>query len=329
MIMKTEKLLREAGIQEPLQARPEDLKMAISELKQEKNAVILAHFYQDGNIQEVADFVGDSLALAQKAAETDSDIIVFAGVHFMAETAKIMNPTKKVLLPDLNAGCSLATSCPPVDFKKFIDQYPGHLVVSYINCSAEIKAMSDLICTSSNALAIINSIPEYQPIIFAPDVHLGKYLKKITGREMVLWNGACEVHEAFSKEKILNILKVHPDAKVIAHPECAEHVLDIADFIGSTNKLLDFVGRDKSDEFIVVTEAGILHEMRRKYHHKKFYPAPLARYTQCACGECPYMKLTTLEKLYLCLNFEQPEIKMEESLRLRALKPLERMFNLS
>lgn len=329
MTIETAEILKKVGIKEPLQTSQEDFAEHILKLKEEKNAVILAHFYQEKAIQDIADFVGDSLALSEQAAATDADIIVFAGVHFMAETAKILNPDKKVLLPDLNAGCSLAASCPPGAFSRFKKANPDHVVVSYINCSAEIKALSDIICTSSNALQVINSLPQDQPIIFAPDIHLGKFLMKMTGREMKLWDGACEVHENFSKDKIIALKEKHPDAKIIAHPECAAHVLDIADFIGSTNKLLDFTGKDSASEYIVVTEAGILHQMRNLYHYKKFYPAPLVRYTQCACGECPYMRLNSLEKLFLCLKLETPEITINEVLRQQALLPLKRMFDLS
>ncbi|PUZ26610.1 quinolinate synthetase [Chitinophaga costaii] len=304
-----------------------DLFAEIKRLKKEKNAILLAHYYQEPDIQDVADFIGDSLGLAQQAAKTDADIIVFAGVHFMAETAKILNPHKKVLLPDLKAGCSLADSAPPELFKKFKDQYPDHLVVSYINCSAGIKALSDIICTSSNAEKIIESIPADQPIIFAPDRNLGAYLAKKTGRDMVLWNGACMVHEIFSLEKITRLKALHPGAKVIAHPECEASVLEVADYIGSTTGLLKFSRRDDAQEYIVVTETGILHQMQKDNPLKTFIPAPPNN--ACACNDCPHMKLNTLEKLYLCMEYETPEITMEENLRLAAKKPIDRMLEIS
>jgi quinolinate synthase len=304
-----------------------DLFHEIEVLKKEKNAILLAHYYQEPDIQDVADFIGDSLGLAQKAAKTDADIIVFAGVHFMAETAKILNPNKKVLLPDLNAGCSLADSAPPILFKQFKDKHPDHIVISYINCSAEIKALSDIICTSSNAQKIIESVPEDQPIIFAPDKNLGDYLSKKTGRQMLLWNGACMVHEIFSLEKITKLKIRHPKAKVLAHPECEEPVLRIADFIGSTTQILKFARENEAQEFIVATETGILHQMQKDAPHKTFIPAPPNN--ACACNDCPYMKLNTLEKLYLCMEYEIPEIKMEESLRVAALKPIQRMLDIS
>ncbi|PZP52588.1 MAG: quinolinate synthase [Pseudopedobacter saltans] len=304
-----------------------DLFEEINKLKKEKNAVILAHFYQDGDIQDIADYIGDSLGLAQNAAKTEADMIVFAGVHFMAETAKILNPTKKVVLPDLNAGCSLADSAPADAFKRFKDQHPGHIVVSYINCTAEIKALSDIICTSSNAKAIIDSIPEDQPIIFAPDKNLGAYINKVTGRNMVLWNGSCMVHEIFSLEKILRLKTRHPEAKVLAHPECEEAVLKVADFIGSTTQILKYAQKDDCQTFIVVTETGILHQMMKDSPDKTFIPAPPDN--GCACNDCPHMKLNTLEKLYLCMKYEQPELLMDESLRIAAKKPIERMLEIS
>ncbi len=304
-----------------------DLFAEIERLKKEKNAIILAHYYQEPDIQDVADYIGDSLGLSQQAAKTDADIIVFAGVHFMAETAKILSPQKKVLLPDLKAGCSLADSAPPELFKKFRDQYPDHIVISYINCSAGIKALSDIICTSSNAEKIIESVPKDQPIIFAPDRNLGSYLIKKTGRDMVLWNGACMVHEIFSLEKITKLKLRHPNAKIIAHPECEAPVLAIADFIGSTTGLLKFTQRDEAQEYIVVTETGILHQMQKENPAKTFIPAPPNN--ACACNDCPHMKLNTLEKLYLCMEYEQPEITMEENLRLAAKKPIDRMLEIS
>lgn len=304
-----------------------DLFAEIDRLKKEKNAIILAHYYQDPDIQDVADYIGDSLGLAQKAKETNADLIVFAGVHFMAETAKMLNPGKKVVLPDLKAGCSLSDSAPPALFAKWKEQYPDHLVVTYINCSAGMKALSDIICTSSNAKTIIESLPPDQKIIFAPDKNLGAYLNKVTGRNMVLWNGACMVHEIFSLEKITRLKTRHPQAKLIAHPECEEPVLRMADYIGSTTQLLKYTQTDTSQTYIVATETGILHQMQKEQPHKTFIPAPPNN--ACACNECPHMKLNTLEKLYLCLLHEQPAITMDESLRVAALKPLERMLEIS
>jgi len=304
-----------------------DLFAEIEKLKKEKNAVILAHYYQEPDIQDVADYIGDSLGLAQNAATTNADIIVFAGVHFMAETAKILNPGKKVLLPDLKAGCSLSDSAPPPLFKIFKDKHPDHLVITYINCSAGIKALSDIICTSSNAQKIVESLPEDQPIIFAPDRNLGAYINKQTGRKMLLWNGACMVHEIFSLEKITKLKIRHPNAKMIAHPECEEPILAIADYIGSTTGLLKFSQTDSSQEFIVATEAGILHQMQKANPTKTFIPAPPDN--ACACNDCPYMKLNTLEKLYLCLKYETPEITMDEELRIAAKKPIDRMLEIS
>ncbi|GAB4446797.1 MAG: quinolinate synthase NadA [Bacteroidia bacterium] len=304
-----------------------DLVEEILKLKKQKNAVILAHYYQMGEIQDIADFIGDSLQLAQQAQNTNADIILFAGVHFMAETAKILNPDKKVVIPDLNAGCSLADSCPADKFKEFIEQHPGHIVISYINCTAETKALSDIICTSSNAVKIVESIPENQPIIFAPDKNLGRYIIKKTGRQMVLWNGVCEVHEKFSLQKILDLKIQHPDALLIAHPECEEEVLEYADFIGSTSALLKFVQTDKNKKFIVATETGILHQMQKACPDKTFIPAPPNN--TCACNECPYMKLNTLEKIYLALKNEQPEIILSKELIEKSKKPLLRMLELS
>ena len=304
-----------------------DLFAEIERLKKEKNAIVLAHYYQEPDIQDVADFIGDSLGLAQKAETTKADIIVFAGVHFMAETAKILNPHKKVLLPDLNAGCSLADSAPADLFTQFKSRHPDHLVISYINCSADIKALSDIICTSSNAEKIIYSLPKDQKIIFAPDKNLGAYLIKKTGRDMLLWNGACIVHEIFSMEKITKLKIRHPKAKVIAHPECEEPVLRLADFIGSTTALLKYSKEDSASEFIVVTETGILHQMQKDSPGKTFIPAPPDN--MCACNDCPYMKLNTLEKLYLCMEYEEPQIVMNEEVRLAALKPIKRMLDIS
>ena len=304
-----------------------DLFHEIELLKKEKNAVVLAHYYQEPDIQDVADYIGDSLGLAQQAAKTKADMIVFAGVHFMAETAKILNPSKKVVLPDLKAGCSLADSAPADAFKAFKDRFPDHIVISYINCTADIKAMSDIICTSSNAQKIIESIPPEQPIIFAPDKNLGAYLIKKTGRDMVLWNGACMVHEIFSQQKILKLKAQHPDAKIIAHPECEEAVLQYADYIGSTTQLLKFAVTDSANKFIIATETGILHQMQKDAPAKTLIPAPPDNL--CACNDCPHMKLNTLEKLYLCMKYEQPEIQMKESIRLAALKPIQRMLEIS
>ena len=304
-----------------------DLFAEIEKLKKEKNAIVLAHYYQEPDIQDVADFIGDSLGLAQKAQSTDAEIIVFAGVHFMAETAKILNPHKKVLLPDLNAGCSLSDSAPPAMFKAFKDKYPDHIVITYINCSAGMKALSDIICTSSNAQAIVESLPADQKIIFAPDKNLGAWINKQTGRNMVLWNGACMVHEIFSIEKIVKLKVRHPNAKVIAHPECEAPVLALADYIGSTTGILKYAEKSDAREFIVVTESGILHQMQKTSPHKTFIPAPPQN--TCACNDCPYMKLNTLEKLYLCMKYELPEVTMDETLREAAKKPIERMLEIS
>ena len=305
-----------------------DLSQAILKLKKEKNAVLLAHYYQEPDIQDLADYLGDSLYLAQKAAKIEADIIVFAGVHFMAETAKIINPSKKVLLPDLKAGCSLADSCPPSDFSSFKALYPQAIVVTYINCSAEIKALSDIVCTSSNAKKVIESIPVDQEIIFAPDKNLGRFLIKETGRNMILWDGACIVHEAFSFDKIVSLSQQYPKAKFIAHPESESPILEIAHYVGSTSGLLEFVQTDDADSYIVATEAGILHEMQKKCPHKTFIPAPVDDDT-CACSECAFMKLNTLEKLYNCLRFEQPEIELASDLIEKAKMPILKMLALN
>ena len=304
-----------------------DLEEEIQRKKSELKAVILAHYYQESEIQDLADFVGDSLELARRAATTDAEVIVFAGVHFMAETAKILNPDKLVVIPDMMAGCSLAESCPASLFKSFRKQHPDHLAVTYINCTAEVKALSDIICTSSNAEKIIRQIPEEKPILFAPDRNLGKYIMKKTGREMLLWQGVCIVHETFSDRKIWRLRQQHPDAKLIAHPECEEVVLDHADFIGSTSGLLRFVQESEDTKFIVATEVGILHQMERKCPQKVFIPAPPD--SGCACNECPHMKLNTLEKLYLCMKNRQPEVIVPEDVRLKALLPIERMMVMS
>jgi quinolinate synthase len=298
-------------------------------LKDEKNAVILAHYYQDPIIQELADFVGDSLDLSMQAAKTEVDIIVFAGVHFMAETAKILNPGKKVLIPDLDATCSLAESCPPAEFEKFIEEHPGHTIVSYINCSADIKAKSDFVCTSSNAVRVIESIPPDAQILFVPDKNLGEYLMRKTGRQMTLWNGACSVHEAFSIDKILLLHQKHPSARFIAHPESEPHILKIASFIGSTSALINYVKKDDAIEYIVATEAGILHQMQKVVPDKILIPAPAFEDNTCACSECSFMKMNTLWKLHQCLKNESPEIIVPEEIRLKAIKPIRRMFELS
>ena len=305
------------------------LTQEIIRLKQEKNAVILAHYYQNEEIQEIADFIGDSLELSKKAQNTNADIIVFAGVHFMAETAKILNPDKKVVLPDFNAGCSLADGCDPKDFKLFKKKYPDHVVVTYINCSAEIKAMSDLVCTSSNAAKIIGSIPSDKEIIFAPDKNLGSYLKKETQRELILWDGSCVVHEAFSLDKLVEIYNKNPNAKIAAHPESESHILKAAHYIGSTSGIINFIKTDPAAVFIVATEAGILHELSKAVPEKTLIPAPSTEDNTCACSECAFMKVNTLEKLYWCLKNESPEILVSEPLRIEALKPIQRMLELS
>ena len=306
----------------------QDLIDAILKLKKEKNAVILAHYYQPGEIQDIADYVGDSLQLARAAKDTDADMIAFCGVHFMAEAAKILNPTKKVVLPDTLAGCSLADGCSGEGLRKMREQHPGALVATYINCNAETKAESDIIVTSSNAETIINALPKDKPIIFAPDKNLGRYLMKKTGRDMILWDGSCIVHEAFSMERIAKQLAENPDAKLIAHPESETPVLELAHFIGSTSALLNYVEKDDCQKFIIATEEGILHEMKKRAPHKELIPA-LVFDESCNCSECFFMKRNTLEKLYLCMKYELPEITMDEELRLKALKPIEAMLELS
>lgn len=306
---------------------PSDLFRAIKELKKELNAVILAHYYQEADIQDIADYLGDSLGLSQQAANTDAEVIVFAGVHFMAETAKILNPNKLVLLPDLEAGCSLADSCPPKEFKAFKEAHPDHIVISYINCTAEIKALSDIICTSSNAVKIVNQIPIDQPIIFAPDRNLGRYVSEQTDRDLVLWEGSCIVHETFSEKRIIELKVEHPTAEMIAHPECEPTVLRHADYIGSTTALLKYCRQSKKDKFIVATEPGIIHQMEKAAPDKHFIPAPAMN--NCACNECPYMRLNTLEKLYLAMKNRTPEITLPEDIRLGALKPIQRMLEMS
>ncbi|PZO17524.1 MAG: quinolinate synthase [Leptolyngbya foveolarum] len=306
---------------------PKDLFSAIEDLKKDLNAVVLAHYYQEPDIQDIADYIGDSLGLSQQAASTKADVIVFAGVHFMAETAKILNPDKLVLLPDLEAGCSLADSCPPDTFGKFKSAHPDHLVISYINCTAEIKALSDIICTSSNAVKIVNQLPPEQKIIFAPDRNLGRYVMEQTGRDMVLWQGSCIVHETFSEKKMLRLKMEHPDAEIVAHPECEAGVLRHANYIGSTTALLKYVGGAECDRFIVATEPGIIHQMEKQTPKKHFIPAPPE--ANCACNECPYMRLNTLEKLYLAMKNKTPEITILPEIRAKALAPIQRMLEMS
>lgn len=304
-----------------------DLFAEIEKLKKEKNAIILAHYYQEPDIQDIADYIGDSLGLSQEAAKTDADVIVFAGVHFMAETAKILSPNKKVLLPDVKAGCSLADSCPPHLFRKFKEKYPDHLVITYVNCTAELKALSDIVCTSTNAVQIVESLPKNQKIIFGPDRNLGAYVAKKTGRDLVLWNGACMVHEIFSQEKITKLKERHPNAKFIAHPECEEVVLKMADYIGSTTGLLKYTITNPATEFIVATESGIIHQMEKANPTKTFIPAPPNN--SCACNDCPYMKRNTLEKLYLCIKNGLPEVTVPEHIIEQARKPIQRMLDIS
>ena len=305
-----------------------DLFEEINRLKKEKNAILLAHYYQEPDIQDIADYIGDSLGLSQQAAKADADIIVFAGVHFMAETAKMLNPQKKVILPDLKAGCSLADSCPAPVFRKFKEQHPDHVVISYINCTAELKTLTDICCTSTNAVQVIESVPIDQPVIFAPDINLGKFLQKKTGRtNMILWNGTCMVHEIFSHEKIVKLKMRHPKAKFIAHPECEPHILEMADYIGSTTGLLKYTMNDPATEFIVATEVGIIHQMEKKSPNKTFIPAPPNN--TCACNECPHMKRNTLEKLYLSMKYELPEIHLDEWVIEKGRKSIDRMLEIS
>lgn len=311
-----------------IQIDPElDLVDEINKLKKEKNAVVLAHYYQDSDIQDLADFVGDSLQLSQEASRTPASMIAFAGVHFMAETAKILSPDKKVVLPDLKAGCSLSDSCPAPLFAKFREKYPDHIVVSYVNCTAELKTLTDICCTSSNAVHVINSIPKDKGIIFAPDKNLAAYIEKVTGRTMIKWDGACMVHEIFSREKITKLKVKHPEAKIIAHPECEDQVLELAEYIGSTSGLLKFVQKDPAQSFIVATESGILHQMQLKCPEKTFIPAPPNNH--CACNECPHMKRNTLEKLYLCLKYELPEVILSEWVIREARASIDRMLEIS
>ncbi|MEO1179453.1 MAG: quinolinate synthase NadA [Cyanobacteria bacterium J06636_28] len=311
----------------PATGLPKDLFGAIETLKKELNAIVLAHYYQEPDIQDIADYIGDSLGLSQKAAATNAEVIVFAGVHFMAETAKILNPDKLVLLPDLDAGCSLADSCPPAEFAKFKAAHPDHIVVSYINCTAEIKAMSDIICTSSNAVKLVNQIPPEQPIIFAPDRNLGRYVAAQTGRDLVLWQGSCIVHETFSEKKMLQLKMEHPGAEIVAHPECEETILRHANFIGSTTALLNYVERSETQQFIVVTESGIIHQMEKQVPQKLFIPAPPD--ANCQCNECPHMRLNTLAKLYLAMKNQTPEITLPADIQQQALAPIQRMLAMS
>ncbi|MEP7127538.1 MAG: quinolinate synthase NadA [Chitinophagales bacterium] len=327
LLVEAEEKLNENGFLD-LEIDPSlDLFSEIEKLKKEKNAVVIAHYYQEPDIQDVADYIGDSLGLSQQAAKTNADMIVFAGVHFMSETAKILSPQKKVLLPDLKAGCSLADACPAELFSRFKARHPDHVVITYINCSAEIKALSDIICTSSNAQKIIESVPADKKIIFAPDKNLGKYLIVKTGRDMVLWEGACIVHEIFSAEKIWKLKSRHPDAKVIAHPECEFQVLELADYIASTTGLLKYTKNNVAQKFIVATESGIIHQMQKDSPDKVFIPAPPDN--GCACNDCPYMKRNTLEKLYLCMKYELPEIIVPEEIRVQAKKSIDRMLEIS
>ena len=321
-----EELNKKGFIDEPIDPTL-DLFVEIDKLKKEKNAIILAHYYQEPDIQDIADYIGDSLGLSQEAAKTEADIIVFAGVHFMAETAKILSPNKKVLLPDLKAGCSLADSCPPHLFIKFKEKYPNHLVITYVNCTAELKALSDIVCTSTNAVQIVESLPKDQKIIFGPDKNLGAWVAKKTGRDLVLWNGACMVHEIFSREKITKLKERHPNAKFIAHPECEEAVLQMADYIGSTTGLLKYSSSNDATEFIVATESGIIHQMEKANPLKTFIPAPPNN--NCACNDCPYMKRNTLEKLYLCIKNGLPEVNVPSEIINQARKPIERMLEIS
>jgi len=325
--MKGEEIISKGFVDIPVE-KSINMVDEINRMRKEKNAIILAHYYQTADIQDIADFVGDSLQLSQKSAKTSADIIVFAGVHFMAETAKILSPEKKVLIPDLNAGCSLAESCKAEDFKKFLEQYPGYTVISYVNTSAEIKALTDITCTSSNAMQIINSLPENEKIIFAPDKNLGNYIKTVTGRDMIIWQGACHVHEEFSLEKIVELKKLNPEAKILAHPECEKPILLVADHIGSTSSLLKFTSEDSSKVYIVATEPGIIHQMKKVNPDKDFIPAPPNDST-CACSECNFMKLITLKKIYNCLKFEMPEVNVSEDIRIKAVRSIQNMLKIS
>ncbi len=299
----------------------------LAQLKKERNAVILAHFYQDPTIQDVADFMGDSLALARAAQNVEADVILFCGVHFMAETAKILNPTKTVLVPDMEAGCSLADSAPKEEFEKWVKEHDDHVVVSYINCTADVKAASDIICTSSNAVDIIKAIPTDKKICFAPDKYLGAFVSKQTGRDMVMWDGSCEVHQEFSEKEVINLMSKYPEAEVLAHPECPEHILAYADFIGSTAKIITTAAESDAKQFIILTESGIIHEMKKRIPGKEFIPVPSL--DGCACNECPHMRKNTIDKMIAALENMQPELLMDEEVRLKALKPLEKMLELS
>lgn len=325
---KAKQELQEKGFLDIETSAGIDYAAEIKKLKEEKNAVILAHYYQEPEIQDIADFVGDSLQLSYKAAEVDADLIVFAGVHFMAETAKILNPGKKVVLPDLNAGCSLAESCPAFDLQAMKDKNPDHVVITYVNTSAEAKAISDICCTSSNAKKIVESVPEGQPILFAPDRNLGAWIKKETGRDMLIWDGACVVHEAFSIDRLIETHKENPNAKIIAHPESPEYILKASEYVGSTSGMINYVKNSPAKEFIVATEAGILHEMRKEAPDKVFIPAPVED-TSCSCSECPYMKMNTMKKLYLCMKHELPEVQVPEDIRKKALIPIQKMLEIS
>ncbi|MFL0749168.1 MAG: quinolinate synthase NadA [Prochlorococcus sp.] len=311
----------------PVPLSKTELRSAINELRNERNAVILAHYYQDPEIQDIADFIGDSLELSRRAADTNAEVIVFCGVHFMAETAKILSPEKTVLIPDLDAGCTLADDCPADEFEKFLNKHPNHIVVSYINCSAAVKALSDLICTSSNAVHLVNQLPKDRPILFAPDQNLGRWVQRQSGRELTFWPGRCVVHETFSEEALLKLKIKHPQAEVIAHPECLENLLDLSDFIGSTSKLLKHSETSTSKEFIVLTEPGIIHQMKLKMPNKRFIEVP--GIDGCSCNQCPYMRLNTLEKLWVCMNSMEPTLEMDDELRLKALVPIERMLEMS
>lgn len=323
-----DQMLEEKGfIDEPVDPNMK-LTEEINRLKKEKNAVILSHFYVEGELQDIADYVGDSLGLAQAAAKTDAEMIVFVGVHFMAETAKIINPSKKVILPDLKAGCSLAESAPAEEFARFIAKYPDHKVITYVNATAALKTMSDMVCTSANAKQIVDSFPKEQKLIFGPDKNLGNYINSITGREMVLWDGACMVHEQYSVEKIIDLMDAHPDAEFIAHPECEKPVLLLAKHIGSTTSLLKYVQKSEAGKFIVATESGILHQMVKACPDKTFIPAPSVDST-CGCNDCSYMKLNSLQKLYVCLKHEQPEVTLPENVIEKAKIPIERMLEIS
>lgn len=325
--MIKEEWLKQGFVNEPVD-KEIDLKEAITKLREEKNALILAHYYQVGEIQDLADFVGDSLALAQWAAKSDADILVICGVHFMGETAKILCPDKKVLVPDLNAGCSLADSCPAGDFERFVKEHPDHTVISYVNTTAAVKAVTDVVVTSTNAKQIVDSFPENEKLIFGPDRNLGNYINSVTGRNMLLWDGACHVHEQFSVEKILELKKQYPEAVVLAHPECKSVLLQLADFVGSTSALLKYAVHSDKNDFIVATEAGIIHEMRKKCPHKNFIPAPPNDST-CACNECNFMRLNSLEKLYNCLKYEWPAIEVDRAVAEKAVKPIKRMLEIS